>query len=77
MLIPSKHELLDDNQLIVGAAIIKILKIEQELNIEDLFELLKRNRNLNLNQFFYCLTFLWLSEVILLESHMISLNLTK
>lgn len=64
MLIPSKHERLEKNLLVIGADILSCLKKQKIWNIESLFQHLKETKKINLRQFYNCMTFLWLSEMI-------------
>lgn len=67
MLIPTKYENLNKNLLVAGADVISHLK-KKSYNIEELFQLLKKERGMNLNQYFNCLTFLWLADILALEN---------
>jgi len=66
MLIPTKYENLNKNLLVAGADIISHLQ-KKPYNIEELFQLLKKEKGMNLNQYFNCLTFLWLADILVLE----------
>lgn len=72
MLIPSKYEDINYNLLVIGYKIIRMLK-ERSFNIEDLFQKLKDECNLNLEQYFNTLTFLWLADIIQINLYQISL----
>jgi len=67
MLIPTKYENLNKNLLVFGADIIAHLR-KKPYNIEELFQLLKEEKGMNLNQYFNCLTFLWLADILVLEN---------
>lgn len=79
MLIPTKYENINDNLLVLGAYIISLLK-KKPYNIEELFQVVnkikeeKKKTLINLDQYFNTLTFLWLSEIILLDEFKIYLN---
>lgn len=79
MLIPTKYENINDNLLVLGAYIISLLK-KKPYNIEELFQVInkikeeKKKTLINLDQYFNTLTFLWLSEIILLDEFKIYLN---
>lgn len=64
MIIPTKHQNLKSNPLIIGADILYILKSEKEILIEDLYQKMKTLEQLDLNIFFDTLTFLWLIDSI-------------
>lgn len=72
MLLPSKYEDLNSNLIVVGAYIIEILK-RRPYNIEDLFQVLRNKYNINLEQYFNSITFLWLSDIVTLNTFQISL----
>lgn len=74
MLIPSKHERLEKNLLVIGGDILNILKKRKNWNIEDLFQNLKEVKSINLNQYYNSITFLWLSDIIIVDEYDISLK---
>lgn len=76
MLIPTKYEDLNFNLLVIGSYVIKLLK-KNPYNIENLFQKLKKEHNLNLEQFFNALTFLWLAEIINVDLYQVSLSNKK
>ncbi len=63
MIIPTKYENLNNNVLIIGSDIIKLLK-KQSYNIENLYQKIKKAKKIDFNTFYDTLTFLWLSEII-------------
>lgn len=73
MLIPSKYENLSTNLFVIGSFIIRLLK-KKHYNIEDLFQLLKKNHSVNFELFVNTLTFLWLADIIVIDTYQISLN---
>lgn len=72
MLLPSKYEDLNSNLIVVGAYIIETLK-RRPYNVEDLFQVLRNKYNINLEQYFNAITFLWLSDIIILNTFQITL----
>ena len=74
MLIPSKHERLEKNLLVIGGDILGILKKRTIWNIEELFQNLKELKSINLNQYYNSITFLWLADIILVDEYNISLK---
>lgn len=74
MLIPSKHEQLEKNLLVIGGDILSILKKRKIWNIEDLFQGLKAVKSVNLNQYYNTITFLWLSDIIQVDEYNILLK---
>lgn len=73
MLIPSKHEALNKNILVIGADLIKLLK-KRTFNVETLLQDVKSNRSININQFFDTLTFLWCADIIVVDGFNVSLK---
>ncbi len=73
MLVPSKHERLEKNILVIGGDIINFLR-KKSYNVENLFQELKIVKSINLDQFYNTVTFLWLSELIEVNKHNISLR---
>ena len=70
MLIPSKHEKLDNNVLVLGADLLGLLKHKSH-NVESLFQDAKRIKALSLDQYYNTLTFLWSSGLIELRNHQV------
>lgn len=65
MLIPTKHEDLRLNCLVVGAEILRILRDEQEWeSVEGLFQRVSEKIPLSLDQYYNVLLFLWLADMI-------------
>lgn len=73
MLIPSKHEKLERNTLVIGADILTLLK-KSNLSVESLFDSLKIRKSLSLDDLYHSLLFLWLSDVIILEQNLVKLK---
>ena len=73
MLIPGKYENLNKNLLVIGAEVIAKLK-KKSYNIEDLFQILKKEVAINLDQYFNCLTFLWTADILELEDYRLYLK---
>lgn len=74
MLIPSKYEDINSNLLVLGSFVIQALK-KHPYNIEDLFQRLKKVHSINLEQYFNAITFLWLADIVVLNTYQISLNI--
>ncbi len=72
MLIPTKHEFLDTNVIVLGADILFFLK-KRSYNMEDLFQSIKKNKDLSLDKFYDVLTFLWLCNYITVVNEQINL----
>lgn len=73
MLIPTKHENLEKNVLVVGADILMLLK-KRKYNIETLFQKVKKKKSISLNRFYNILLFLWLADLIELEKYYIEIK---
>ena len=76
MLLPTKYEDINSNLLVIGADVIESLK-KHPYNIEDLFQRLKKYSGVNLEQYFNVLTFLWLADIIVLNTYQVSLNIPR
>lgn len=82
MLIPNKYENINDNLLVIGSNLVSMLK-QRPYNIEVLFKSVNKEREdknlhqINLDQYFNALTFLWLAEIITLNEFQIFINLNK
>jgi len=73
MLIPTKHENLRNNSFVIGADIITILK-RKPRNVEDLFQSLRRKKDVSLEKFYDVLTLLWITGYIRVYNEQINLN---
>lgn len=73
MIIPTKHENLNNNTIVVGADVLSLLK-KRSYNIEDLFQEIKRIKAVSLENFYNTLLFLWLVELIELEEFYIKIK---
>jgi len=79
MLIPNKYENINDNLLVIGSNIVSSLK-SRPYNIEDLFRSVNKDRGernlhqINLDQYFNALTFLWLADLVVLNEFQILIN---
>ena len=78
MLIPSKHENLNNSIIIVGAKIIELLKKEPQ-NIEWVFKKIRAEKKtkISLARYYDAITFLWLTNIIDYNSNTYILNLKK
>ena len=70
MLIPKKHEKLSTNLLVLGADILAFIK-NNPCNLEELFQKLKKDKSIDLDQYYNSLTFLWLAEYIEISHHQV------
>jgi hypothetical protein len=73
MVKPTEYEDLNQSIILIGYDIINILK-KKNYNIEDLFNETKKKKQINLNQFYNTLTFLWLSGIIIYDKYFIKLT---
>ena len=76
MLIPTKYENLNKNLLVIGAEVISRLK-KRSYNVEELYQILKKEKGINLEQYYNCLTFLWLGDILILERFRLILEKEK
>lgn len=67
MLIPRKHENIRNNILVLGSEIITILQ-KRPRDVETLFRLTSDRVSMNLDQFYNTLVFLWLTDLVELDS---------
>lgn len=67
MLVPTKHEDLKLNVLVLGAAVMKVLK-KQSHNIESLFLAIRAEQPIPIEAYFDTLLFLWLGDLIEIEN---------
>jgi hypothetical protein len=63
MLLPTKYERLSQNIMVVGAKVISLLN-RKKYSVEDLYQVLKREDQINLERFYDTLSFLWITDVI-------------
>jgi len=73
MLLPTKHENLGKNVLVLGADILMLLK-KRKYNIESLFQKVKNKKSIGLERFYNTLLFLWLADLIELETYYVKLK---
>ncbi len=73
MLIPTKHENLEKNILVLGADVLLLLK-KRKYNIESLFQKVKDKKSISLSQYYNTLLFLWLAGLIELDEYYIRLR---
>jgi hypothetical protein len=71
MLLPTKHQDLNINVLVLGADILHFLK-KEGLTIEEVYQKLKTEKNVALEYFFDTITFLWLIDAINFNENKIS-----
>ena len=63
MLIPTKHENLEKNILVIWWDILYLIK-KRVYNIESLFQELKNIKSISLEEYYDAITFLWTSDLI-------------
>lgn len=73
MLVPTKHEKLNRNILVLGADLLSLLK-SKEFNIEELYQREKISKDISLEDFLDTLLFLWLNDLILYNGNVIKLQ---
>jgi len=73
MLLPTKYEKLNQNAVVVGASVISLLRIKK-YSVEELYQVLKKEKQINLERFFNTLSFLWVAEVIETDEFYVSIK---
>ncbi|MCF2500817.1 ABC-three component system middle component 6 [Dyadobacter chenhuakuii] len=73
MFIPNQYENVTKSTIVLGADILKALKLRQ-YNVDDLFLELKRKKTININQLMNSITFLWLIEAVDYDNFTLSLK---
>lgn len=72
MILPTKHQNLSKNYLVIGAEFCALIK-KKNYTIEELFQKTKDKYQISLNSFFDIITFLWLIEAIKLEKNTLTI----
>lgn len=70
MLIPNKHQDLSKSILVIGADILFYTK-KGDYILEDLFQIIKKERKIGLDVFLDSVTFLWSTNAISYKSNVI------
>lgn len=70
---PNHYEDIDKSTLVLGADILKKLKVKK-YNVDELFNELKKRKSININQLMNSITFLWIIGAIDYSSVTLSLN---
>lgn len=73
MIIPTKHEKLDENILVLGASILKLLKKKTYL-VDDLFRKIQETQYVQLDKFFDTVLMLWLLDFVTLHNNIIRIK---
>lgn len=60
--------------LYLGSNVLFLLKKKSSLNVEGLFQEIKKTNDINIDQYYNILTFLWTADLIDVEDHYISKN---
>ncbi|MCC2781884.1 hypothetical protein HHO38_12000 [Parabacteroides distasonis] len=74
MLLPTKHENLKKNMLVLGADIIRFLKRNGESPVEIVFQYLKLDKEISIDYYFDTVVYLWLADFITLENEKLVLK---
>lgn len=74
MILPTKHEELNKNVLVLGASVLKALKKKSYLNIESLYQEIGKDIYLPLYKFNDTILFLWLNDFIEVNGTQVSLK---
>lgn len=71
MLIPTKHQKLNENLITIGSELLKEIKKGDKF-VEDLFVDFKdKHEKIHLDNFFLSLIFLWLVDAVKMEEYLI------
>lgn len=73
MLIPSKYENLNKNLLVIGYEVLSKLKV-RPYNVEDLYQILKKEKDISMEQYYNSITFLWLSDILIQNNYSLSIK---
>lgn len=71
MLLPTKHERLSQNSLVLGADILEILT-DRPCDVHGLYEQMRSSKNISLDQFFDSIMFLWLAGIVEVKKFQVS-----
>jgi hypothetical protein len=70
MIKPTKHEKLSRSLLALGADVLFLLK-GRNWSVEELFHVLRKEKNIDIDSFYECLTFLFLAGILEYENYQI------
>lgn len=73
MILPTKYETLWSNALVIGAHILGILK-DKNCNLENLYWEIRKKDKITIEQFYNTVTFLRLSDCVVINDFYIRLN---
>lgn len=74
MIIPTKHQKLEENLISIGSRLLIEIK-KNDIFIEDLFNYFKKEyEKVDLDNFFLCITFLWLIDSITITEDIIKIK---
>ena len=76
MMLPNNFESLAQNPIVIGSYIIESLR-KKPYNLENLYQTLLDKYEINLEQYFDALTFLWASEIITINDNQINLFISN
>ncbi len=74
MLIISRYEDLNRNTIVIWADVLLILK-QKQFNLENLYQEIK-HKGISLDEYYDIITFLWLTEAIVLDTHLLTYKST-
>lgn len=73
MLIPTKYEKLNQNAVVIGASVLGLLR-KKKYSVEELYQILKKEKQINLERFFNVLSFLWVADAIETDDFYVSIK---
>lgn len=74
MLIPTKHENLEKNIIVLGADVLRYIKSNGNSSIECIFQYLKPRKDITIDLLFDVVTYLWIVGFVKLEDGLLSIN---
>ncbi|WP_420573470.1 ABC-three component system middle component 6 [Kordia sp.] len=71
MIIPTKHQNIKLNPMVLGADILFLLR-KEDFTMEELYQSIKITNSIDLDSFYDTITYLWLIEAITIDKNKIS-----
>ncbi|MER3329221.1 MAG: hypothetical protein RIF34_06540 [Candidatus Kapaibacterium sp.] len=74
MIVPTKHQNLQDNVLVIGAEVLDFIKKEGPTSVEHIYQKIKKKHNVRIDTVLDTITFLWLIEAVLKDNKNLVFN---